>query len=202
MSKAAPTHEHTIDVVSPFPPEELPRVWLWLQEAGSSLLNDQGPRTMDAFVDEWLARRSVTWGVYRDGLLGGWVAYEPLSEAIGTAHCIFRKAFWGTKTTQPALSQVISDCYANGVRRIIMIVPVHNRAIRGLIRDRIGALKDADIYRTYLPDGQLLTYQGEPMPLEQWGLDTEAWNAKQTEASAETSVAPVITGAMAGRVVA
>ena len=183
MSKP-PTIQHQIDVISPFPPEELPRVWLWLQEAGSSLLNDQGPQTMDAFVDDWLARRSVTWGVWRDGDLGGWVAYEPVSEAIGSAHCVFRKAFWGAATTKPALEQVIADCHANGVKRIVMTVPVANGAIRQLIRDRLGAFKDADIYRTFLPNGELLTAGGEPMALEQWSIDTAAWVAKSQSAAA------------------
>lgn len=182
MSKTAPTHEHTIDVVSPFPPEELPRVWLWLQEAGSSLLNDQGPRTMDAFVDEWLARRSVTWGVYRDGLLGGWVAYEPLGETFGYAHCVFRKAFWGHKTTGPALAQVITDLLGVGVARIIMTVPVTNNAVAGLIQ-RLGGEREADHHRVYLPDGQLLTKDGAPLALVQYGLNTAVWAERQQQAA-------------------
>lgn len=181
-------HEHTIDVVSPFPPEELPRVWLWLQEAGSSLLNDQGPRTMDAFVDDWLARRSVTWGVYRDGLLGGWLAYEPLNEQHGNVHCVFRKAFWGSKTTLPAIAEAINDIFGIGVLTLGMLVPMANRAIQDVIR-RLGGVKEADIARLYTRDGQTLTQNGEPMPMIQYRLYAEDWYAKQNQADAKASVA-------------
>ena len=175
--------EHQIDVVSPFPPEELPRVWLWLQEAGSSLLNDQGPQTMDAFVDEWLARRSVTWGVYRDGDLGGWLCYEPLNEHHGNVHCVFRKAFWGTKTTHPAITQVIEQGFAHGIQTVGMLVPMANRAIQDVIK-RLGGVKEADIARIYTRQGEVITQGGEPLPMIQYRLYAEDWYAKSALSAA------------------
>lgn len=166
-------NERQIDVISPFPPEELPRVWLWLQEAGSSLLNDLGPQNMDEFVDEWMNRQALTWGVYRDGELGGWVSYEPINETTGNAHCCFRKAFWGTKTTGPALTQVATDLFAIGVERIGMVVPDDNHAIQSLVK-RLGAEKEAYWFVARTPDGQRVTRNGVPMPLVQYGLYPEA----------------------------
>lgn len=194
----------TIEAISPFPAEELPRVWLWLADAGSTLLNDQGPQTMDAFVDMWLERGALTWGVWRDGELGGWVAYEPITEATGNMHCIFRKgnrrdSFWGQKTTVPALTQVVEQLWSIGVARIGMMVPTDNHAIQALIK-RSGARREAVISATFLPDGQTLSRGGVPMTMVQYGLYLEDWNAQhQSETPAESSVEPVITVAMAGR---
>lgn len=170
--------DSTIETISPFPAEELPRVWLWLQEAGSSLLNDLGPQTMDEFVDYWLQRDAITWGVWRDGELGGWVSYEPISATTGNAHCVFRKAFWGSKTvTLPALRQVASDLFATGVVRIGMIVPDTNRAIINLIQ-RLGGEKEAFWFIVRDEQGRRLTRQGVPMPLVQYGLYASALAAE------------------------
>jgi len=175
----------------------LPRVWLWFQQAGPALLTDQGPQTMDEFVDDWLVRgaRCITWGVYRDGELGGWIVYEPVTPTTGNAHCVFRKgtgrgnSFWGWKTTIPAISAALDDLFGIGVLRVGLLIQEENRTIESLIL-HLGAVKEALWYSVRGDDGQPLTKRGAVLRFLQYGLYREQWYERQ-KATAANSVEPV-----------
>ena len=164
-----------ITVESPFPVAELPRVWLWMQETPSLLDVNIGPKTMDEFVDDWMNRTALTFGVWRDGVLGGMVAYEPLDASTGALHCVFKKgatradSFLGRKNTIPAAMAVFADLFAIGVERITMTVFQSNHAIQSLIKD-IGGELEAIFFHPCTTDGQEIIhlYHGEPQPLLQY----------------------------------
>jgi hypothetical protein len=43
------------------------------------------------------------------------ITFERLSPIAGTAHCVFKKSFWGRKTTLPATADVALQIFAQGV---------------------------------------------------------------------------------------
>lgn len=166
-----------IIVESPFPPEEYPRVWYWMQAVKSQVMSDQSPQNIDAYVDSAIERheQALTWAVYRDDILGGFVMYEPINDSTGNAHCIFKKganraeSFFGWKTTEPALTQVAADIFAIGVQRIGMCVFQTNGAIQSLIA-RLGGEAEAVIFNPRTIDGEVITINGEVVPMIQYGL--------------------------------
>lgn len=139
-----------IEVRSPFPVRELPRVWLWMEPVLKYVANDDSPRTMEAYVDYQLERleNSITWGVYRDGILGGFISFEPINEQAGMAHTIFnrgthrRDSFFGRKTTVPALTMAALQLFTIGIEQIVMTPFEDNAAILALLQ-YIGARKRA-----------------------------------------------------------
>ena len=174
---SAPKIAPVITVESPFPVEELPRVWLWIQESPHALMNNLGPQTIEEFVDYWMERKAVTWGVYRDGILGGWIVYEPTNRVTGNAHCVFKKgegrhdSFFGHKTTVPALSLAFDEMFSIGVQRIGMLVFQSNRAVQSLIK-ALGGELEAIHFNPRDDQGRLvlLNAQTEVQPMLQYGV--------------------------------
>ena len=128
-----------IEVKRPFPKDEWFSVWNWIEQADmwAALADDNVPRDIDGFCALQEAMEGVRqcWGVWRDGILGGVVSMEPdpLRPWIAHCHCLFRKEFWGRKTTIPALRLVAEEIFSAGIERIEMRVFESNRAIRALI---------------------------------------------------------------------
>ena len=151
-------------LVKPFPMYELPRVWLWVQQFRRQISDDFSPKTLDEFVDVEMERmnRQMTWGVYRDGELGGLIVFEPSSPVAGTSHITFRRSFWKPKTTVPAIREAYSEIFAAGYRKILSFVFADNNAIRSLARE-IG-LKEEGVLR-----GQTLR-NGRPIDMVALGL--------------------------------
>ncbi len=73
-----------------------------------------------------------TWGVYRAEELCGMVSFEPFNEVTGMSHALFRKDFWGKKTTHEALKLVYAEVFASGVNKIIGTPFRDNRAMISL----------------------------------------------------------------------
>ncbi len=129
-----------ITVSSPFPSSEWFSVYHWITQGGmwDHIADDNVPRDVEGFcaLQESLDTVGrISWGISRDGILGGFVLLEPdpLRPWIVHCHCLFRKEFWGRKTTIPALRQVAAEIFSAGVERIEMRVFTSNRAIRALI---------------------------------------------------------------------
>jgi RimJ/RimL family protein N-acetyltransferase len=169
-----------IVVDCPFPLSNLPIVWTWLQDSASPLLTDQGSQSATEFVQKWATRRAVTWAVYRDDELGGWIAYEPQNELTGTAHAVFKKSFRGQGITLAAINLVAQQVFSEGIIRVQMMVREDNLAVQGLI-ERLGGEKEALWYKTYSDDGQVVTDNGKTVRMIQYGLYRENWYAKANE---------------------
>ncbi len=142
-----------IRVVSPFPAAAVPRVWTWIQEFRGRVSDDFGAKSLADFVECWEAREQQTWAVYRGDEIGGVITFERLSPIAGTAHCVFKKSFWGRKTTLPATSEVARQIFAQGVEKLVFCVFEDNHAIRSLLRD-LGAKQEGVLRKQTIRNGQ------------------------------------------------
>src|SRR5947209_6545796 len=107
-----------VTLESPFPAYAWPQVWRWMESFRARVVDDFGPQTLDEFVQMQEAREqagALTWGVYRDGELGGAITYEGNTYS-GTIHCLYKKQFWGAGTTDASLHAVLAELGARGVR--------------------------------------------------------------------------------------
>ena len=74
--------KRTVEIVEPFPPHAVPRIWSWTQEFRNRVADDWSPSTLDDFVGDWESKSAAgrrTWAVLRDGELGGMVNSMRLS---------------------------------------------------------------------------------------------------------------------------
>ena len=131
-----------ITVVSPFPPHAIPRAWDWMQEFFSRVADDYSPRTKDEFVNRFLGRGDIlSWGVLRDGEIGGLVTFEPINPVSGTIHLLFRKEFWGKATTDAAMKLICADIFGRGYNKITSLVFADNNAIIAMAQ-RFGGKRE------------------------------------------------------------
>lgn len=146
-----------------------------MEEARSQVADDFSPQTPDEFIALERARVAggevITFAIYRDNELGGYVRVVPMLPMACEAHCIFKKSFYGTQTTLPALNDVARQLFDAGVERITMPVFAANAAIRALIK-KLGAVEE----------GRLREYtrqNGLPVDMILFGLLKRDWKARQ-----------------------
>lgn len=150
--------------LKPWDNSDWPLAWSWIEQFYYRVADDESPKTQREFVDEQLRSDSVNFGVYRDGVLGGWIGGPILSPTLCEGHCLFKKgtspsnSFWGRSTTVPAVLQAAAWMWALGIRRIICPVFEPNRLMIGLL-EHIGATRDEEA-----PEGlkTTTTRQGKP----------------------------------------
>ena len=136
----------SITIESPFPDAHYPAVWRWIEPFRHRILDDFSPQNIDDFVAFLQVRSQLpgrtTYGVRRDGDLGGLVVIERVAPDHPTAiaHLLFRKSFWGHKTTIPALTKVFTDVFDSGVVNLRSEVFADNRAIISLIT-KLGGIR-------------------------------------------------------------
>jgi RimJ/RimL family protein N-acetyltransferase len=143
-------------VESPFPDFALPRVWSWIQDFRQRVTDDFSPRTLTEFVAQWaeLAPTRKTWGVWRDGELGGLIVWEPWPmPGIGVSHALFKREFWGRATTHTALVSVYRELFDGGVRKILGFPFRSNHAIVGLGK-ALGARTEGVLRQQTLQGGR------------------------------------------------
>jgi RimJ/RimL family protein N-acetyltransferase len=119
-----------IETVSPFPAGAIPRAWEWMQSFMARVADDYGPKTKDEFVDQFLSRAGVlSWGVLRDGELGGMVTFQPVNPTVGVMHVLYRKEFWGKAITDASMREICRDIFGRGFNKITSLVFADNNAI-------------------------------------------------------------------------
>ena len=160
--KAAPSAH--IEITYPFPFERFAEVWEWMQPFFASVADDFSPVTAEQFlaIEESRKDQVVTFAIWRDGELGGCVWAYPVSPILVDCHCVFKKSFFGHRTTLPALEQVKELLFNEGVEKIQMQVFAHNNAVRSLIR-KLGGVEE----------GRLRAHtrqQGSPIDVIVYGL--------------------------------
>lgn len=92
-----------------------------------------------------------TWGCARDGMLFGWVSFEPVNGVSGVLHGFSRREAWGRKNTEVALRLVMQDIFSLGYERISHPVLAGNSLVRGLLR-RVGA-REEGVLRSFTTCG-------------------------------------------------
>ena len=141
MSKTSPSAK--IEAVTPFPYDELDKLWEWIEAARKAVADDFSPTTpIEFLVDESnLPENVATFGILREGELGGYVKAVQTSPIVVEAHCVFKQEFYGSATTIPALSLIAGQLFDCGIERITMPVYAHNFAIKSLIK-KLGGVEE------------------------------------------------------------
>lgn len=161
-----------VTVQSPFPVHALPRLWSWTVSSQRQVNDDFAPKTLEAFVDNWERQElsgMKSWGVLRDGELGGVVTSTRFNPVVADAHCVFRKSFWGHETTAEALRLVFAEIFASGVQKISTICFFDNHALLGLVA-RLGFEREGTLKKNTLRGGELVD-------VAMIGLTRAAWEA-------------------------
>ena len=148
-----------VTVTSPFPEWAWPLAWEWASPYLARVRDDFGPQTIDDFVRDAVTRErrglQRSWCVRRDGEAGGLITFQPWNPVCGSVHATFKRAFWGSATTDASLSLVHAELFDSGLRNLVSIVFSDNHAIRSLAK-RIG-MHEAGTIRHYTLRG------GEPV---------------------------------------
>lgn len=131
---------------SPFPPEDVPRIWTWMEPFRWRVSDDFSPKTLADFIPYFraLEARGKSWAVYRGDELGGVLNYEQVSPVVGSFHCIFKKAFWGRGTTAAAVTAALPEMFERCQKMVVPVV-VGNHSMLSLLTalggSREGVLK-------------------------------------------------------------
>lgn len=165
-----------LEVKMPFNGRDWFDVWNWIEESGQwdKVADDRVPLDLEGFCafQRELADSNarVSWGVWRDGILGGVISLDPDVDRpwIVHCHCVFRKAFWGYDTTIPALRAVAKEIYEAGIERIEMRVFSNNRAIRALVQ-KLGGVEEG-VLRAQTKRG------GENIDVVVYGMTRQEFN--------------------------
>lgn len=151
-----------IETHSPFPPVSFYDLFDWSQAVWQAVASDDSPTERAEFIEaQEKAAQSEgvkTWGVYRDGELGGYVRFErfPAQPWTGAAHCIFKKDFFGRKTTLPALQMIAREIFGSGVQRIGLHCFVDNSSMRALIV-KLGGRFEGELTKQVMRGGELVS---------------------------------------------
>lgn len=136
-------------IVKPWDESDWPLAWRWIGEYYFRVADDEAPKTQSEFVSKQMGRPATSFGVYRDGSLGGLVSFDILSPTLCEGHCLFKKgrsaadSFWGRSTTVPAIVQALQWMWVLGIERIICPVFESNRLMAKLL-EQLGAVRDAE----------------------------------------------------------
>ena len=131
-----------VEIKDPFPAWAWPMAWGWIEPYRAVALGDAGPQDQAAFVEYQMsnAGRWKTFGVWRDGELGGAVIFEPSGAGIWMIHIALKRTFWGgaTSAAAAAISRMFEEA---GARKVVGAFVDANRMARGLAR-RLGAVAE------------------------------------------------------------
>lgn len=145
-----------VRVESPFPESAIPRVWSWIQGFRERVADDFAPASIEQFVQFWSSQsQAKTWGVWRDGELGGLVVVKEISPVLAESHCLFKRSFWGHDTTLAALRAVYAEVFATGIEKVFSVAFRDNAQLLGLAR-RIGAQKEGILRKHTRRGGELV----------------------------------------------
>ena len=121
--------------LSAFDDGDWPLVWTWTQDYWDLIADDYAPKDQHEFVEFQRQRQTVNIAVLRDGVLGGVIIIEPVSETVCHGHCLFKKPeFWGHETTLPAIEEAAHVAFDSlGFGKIAMFVFEDNVLMRSLL---------------------------------------------------------------------
>lgn len=170
-----------IELVSPFPIENLPRVWRWVEAHKDKIADDYFAKDCDAFIAEWISLQIAgrkSWGVIRGGVLGGVVTSRRLAPTVADFHCLFSTEFWGRDTVVPALEQVCSILFEDEtLDKLSTLAFAKNMSLAGMIR-HFGVTREGLLYGHTRQNGKLVD-------LQMLGLQRERFNVIRSQRSSE-----------------
>lgn len=178
-----------VSIVSPFPEIDLPSLHVWLQRSWALTVGDDVPTDLADWMKWQLERMESlsTWGVYRDGELGGYIeaqecrGTDPLPEQCATITAVFRKDLWGLANTQTALRLALYELFNDGMEMAVFPVLYGNQPIEALC-ESIGAISIGTIQTPMLVRSERLT-RLYVLTASEWEQQNTAFLAEYVEAT-------------------
>lgn len=127
----------SIDVSEPFPAWAWPLAWAWLDNARHQALHDFSPKTAEEFVEYSSRAYARTFGIWKDGSLGGAVGIGRDSPCVATVHILLSRRLWGIPGAEIAKIGALLWESEPELQRIQAFVPAWNRLAIALCR-RLG----------------------------------------------------------------
>jgi hypothetical protein len=179
-----------LSISSPFPREELPALFCWMDRIRDTAVGDEVPRDLNEFVEVYSRRMEFTdthtWAVFKDGALGGHLESLPIGKMnpydefvieealqyIAQAAVVFKRDLWGLKNTVPALNLGLKSIFDTGTETVFFPSFADNRALIELFK----AVGCSSLGRT-LPRMR----KGVPVPIELWAITATEWETRNGE---------------------
>lgn len=131
-------------------------MWSWVSDFRHRVTDDFAPETLTGFVDQWEAAEKAgrkSWGIYRDGELGGVVTAADASPMLCQVSCIFKPSFWKGETPRHALTVVLGEIFG-GATKASMAFFADNRALISLAH-QLGGVREGLFRRHTMRAGKL-----------------------------------------------
>lgn len=145
-----------IEVKSPFPLDQIPRLAFWFEEFRHRVADDFGPRTQEAMLEQTeqqIAAGMQTWAVTRYGEMGGYISATRQTPILADVHCIFKPSFFGRAITDRSIKTVYEQLFHDGIEKITSSVFADNKGIRALAK-RIGMREEGRLVAHTRRDGK------------------------------------------------
>jgi len=131
-----------IQITEPFPEWAWPLAWSWVEGQRDRVFDDSGPKTDVEFVSRYidLYQNGRTYGIWKDGRIGGVIGFEFNSGTCATAHILVSRRLWGKENSEAfreAARQMFESLPA--LLRIQAFVPASNR-LAVMLAKRMGGV--------------------------------------------------------------
>lgn len=169
-----------VDLITPFPQGEIPRVWGWLQCFKSLCFDDFSPKTRDEFIGffgESLGR-VLSWGVIdknnrlsmnHPAPLIGVLTFEGASPTNGYMHVASSRKAWGSRMIDEAAKVAIRDVFNSNstIARVSAVIFAGNYPAQALCR-RVGFVREG-VFK------DMILQNNEPQAIIHYGLYRRSW---------------------------
>ena len=159
-----------ITITEPFESWAWPSAYAWAERCRSMFADGTVPSSLAAFVESNSVRfrSSRTFGLWKDGTIGGVVILEPASPHVVTAHILLSKRLWGIPAVQLQEAARLAFEADPALIRIQAFVPAWNRLAIALCL-RLGASLEGTLRSATLRNGK-------PADAVVMALTREDWN--------------------------
>ena len=185
----------TVDLIEPFPTNQLDRLWRWTKMVKLMTALDGSPQNEEDFVKFMEAALPLcrSFGVIdKDGALGfhheapiiGFIMFEPMPPCSMYAHIASSRRAWGTDLMKEASELAIKELFATepGALRISAVIPAFNKRALAFAR-KVGLHKDGFFQNA-------ATIKGKPISLVHFGIirdNRRKENGKRTVGDSQTT---------------
>jgi hypothetical protein len=114
----------SIELISPFPDESLPKLWLWMKPYQSK--TEFAGQDVESFMEIERRRpsRLKTWGVMLDIELGGYIELQPHGDRTAVLDMISKKSFFASNSQAGARRGIRRGLFLRG---FITVLPVRKK---------------------------------------------------------------------------
>jgi len=158
------------ELISPFPEADLPSVFLWTEPYRYK--TEFFDLTEDEFVGLKREKqdRVMTWGISRDGELGGYIEFEAQGERVGFMSALCKSHFFRFDRQSliiPAMGDAITNVFKAGAALILFDPLASNTQMVRLLR-QLGARDAGSTLANGIPEKRVMAIgSGDWKPREQ-----------------------------------